>query len=83
MRKAPPRNWIYEEILSSVNGLEMYIYIRIGTNITGLDEVEGEGERENEKKKFALKSVENAPFENEVFVDGENVKGPVIGGEWV
>ena len=61
----------------------MYVYIRNDTNITGLDEVEGEGERENEKKNFALKSVQNAPFENEVFVDGKKVKGPVIGGEWV
>ena len=43
-------------------------------------------ERERERMKkiiFALKSVQNAPFENEVFVDGENVKGPFIGGEWV
>ena len=43
-------------------------------------------ERERERMKkiiFALKSVQNAPFENEVFVDGKEVKGPVIGGEWV
>ena len=37
-------------------------------------------ERER-KKKIALKSVLNAPFENEVFVDGEKVKGAVISKE--
>ena len=34
-------------------------------------------ERERERMKkifFALKIVQNAPFENEVFVDGEKIK---------
>ena len=59
----------------------MYVYIRIDTNITGFYNVEREGEREKENNVFALKSVQNAPFENEVFVDGKKDKGPVIGKE--
>ena len=42
-------------------------------------------ERERERMKkiiFALKTVQNAPFENEVFVWWEKVKGAVIGKEW-
>ena len=42
-------------------------------------------ERERERMKkiiFALKVSKTQPFENEVFVDGENVKGPIIGKEW-
>ena len=53
------------------------------TNIAVFYKVGEEGEREGQKIIFALKSVQNAPFENEVFVDGKKVKGPVIGGEWV
>ena len=45
----------------------MYIYIRIDTNITGLDEVEGEGERENEKNNFCPKKCPKRTFDNEVF----------------